>query len=71
MELHCNGKKNQSQINPIFLDRTDFFFIKETGLVLPFSICGSHMSWYEWFFVPQIEILGFLEIFAIVNPIVN
>ena len=24
-ELHCNSKNNKSQINPIFLDQTNFF----------------------------------------------
>ena len=39
IELHCNGKNLKSQINQIFLDKTDFF-IKQTGLVWSSSICG-------------------------------
>ena len=51
------AKNLKSQINLIFLDQTDFF-IKQTGLVWSYSICGWHMSSYKWVFVPEIKILG-------------
>ena len=36
-----------------------FFFIKQTGLVWSFSICGWHMSSYKQVLVPKMKILGF------------
>ena len=41
LELHCNGKNLKSSIFDIFLEKIDFFFfIKQTMLVWPSSICG-------------------------------
>ena len=69
VELHCNGKNIKLPINLIFLDQTDFFFIKQTGLVWSPSFCGWHMSSYKQVLVSKKKILGFWRFLPIPIPL--
>ena len=70
MELHCNAKNLKSQINHFFLDQTDFFH-KPDWLSLVLLYMWVTYELIETSFSAKNEDLRFLEIFAIINPIVN